>query len=174
MGRSPNVASLARIVAVVFACQALAGWGCGDDACPNDDVKLKPTSPRLEALVFAGQVEGDPFELVFTADFRDSDGDLGRGKAHVYLDGGKEPLTIDLVNVFRQSALAPESTRGTMQLPLRFTGITRTSEVRVGMQLEDAARNLSNCYSLELGLRVQSLASSASMSEEPMWSAAGF
>lgn len=143
------------------AAVALAGLavGCGGNACPRrgDGTATAPAIDDVRMLRHA--VPGDPWELVFTVGFRDGDGDLGAGVADVYLNEKSTPTALELLDLFRASAVALDSTGGTLTIPLRFSdNVGNGDKVRLGLQLVDEAGQRSNCYALDLDFEVIQLA----------------
>ena len=67
--------------------------GCERGYCGADsDVEPAKDAPRIKDMAMIDDaVPGDPWELIFVAEFSDKDGDLGGGVANVYLNGGGEP-----------------------------------------------------------------------------------
>ena len=127
---------------------------CNDSPC-SDDGQLEAPAPQIDAVeVLQDRVPGDPWELVFVVRFGDADGDLEPGHAEVFL-GSNAPTTLELNEIFRQSALAPTSTSGLLTLPLRFSDTVRDgTDVRMGLQLVDEAARRGNCYSMDLHFTV--------------------
>lgn len=96
-----------------------------------------------------GQLDGDPWTLIFEIAFDDRDGDLGDGKADFYLGGqAGAGASINLRDPFRQSALPLNATSGRFGVALRFGDtVSDGSNLLMGLQLLDAAGRRSNCYS---------------------------
>lgn len=139
------------------AAAALAGVaaGCGGNACPRP-ASGTATAPAIDSVrMLRNAVPGDPWELVFTVGFRDSDGDLGGGVVDVYLNEKTTPTALELLDLFRGSAVALDSTGGTLTIPLRFSNnVGNGDKVRLGLQLVDEAGQRSNCYALDLDFEV--------------------
>ena len=150
--RAPRRGLPALLAAVLLA-------GCGAHACPRPGSGAA-TAPVIDQVtVLRDAVPGDPWELVFEAAFRDADGDLGQGVADVYLDESSKPIELELLDLFRASAVALDSPGGTLTIPLRFSSnVDNGDKVRLGLQLVDEAGQRSNCYALDLDFTVTSLA----------------
>ncbi len=136
----------------------LLGAGCDPPYCgPATDVELVDDSPRIgDMRVLNDAVPGDPWEIIFVAEFSDDDGDLEGGVARVYLNGEDEPIELDLFDVFRQGGLPPTAREGTLAMPLRFADtVPDGADVRVGTQLVDDEKHRSNCYGLDLEFSVE-------------------
>jgi hypothetical protein len=133
-------------------------YGCGADACAEAEPDESDDAPEVSSVkLLEDAVPGDPWEIVFVTTFRDTDGDLGTGLAHVYLNGEPEPaIELPMRDVFRQSALALDATSGKVTVPLRFADtVPDGSEVRMGLMVVDAAGHESNCYRIDLEFEVK-------------------
>jgi hypothetical protein len=141
---------------VVFA-------GCGQEACPNvDDQKVTTDSPIIDNLwLIDHAMPDDPWALVLALTFQDKNGDLSSGSAAIYINNRHEkPTTVDLFPSFRDSALLPGSTTGTLTLPtIRITNVSDGQTIRLGVRLTDGSKHSSNCYDLDLNFRVKTAAS---------------
>lgn len=133
----------------------VASAACGKSSgCPPGT--SSPDAPQVTGLgLVTNAMPGDPWQLVFTVDFTDDDGDLGYGEAEVYLDDAATPTRLELFRLFRESALAFEATSGQFMLPLHFTGIADGDDVRLTLALIDQAQNRSPCYSADVAFQVQ-------------------
>ncbi|MEO1484032.1 MAG: hypothetical protein AAFU77_18125, partial [Myxococcota bacterium] len=152
MSRVPFVSVVAVLVAAGQA-------ACGFDACGEAAESTASTAPRLENLRFANQLDGDPWTLVFGAQFTDVDGDLQPGFAEFHLNGATEPSgRFPLESVFRQSALPPDAQGGELALTLRLVRpVDDGSDLRVGLRLIDSAGQPSNCYPVEVEFSVSQI-----------------
>lgn len=152
----------------------LLAVGCGPAACPDDDPDVDEGNPVIEEIrLLQGVVSGDPWEMIFAIRFRDASGDLGQGKAKVFLNGSSKALEIDLFDTFRQSGLSLDSQAGTLTLPLRFKdSVDDGARVLMGTRLIDAAERRSNCYSLELRFDVRTVTTLACELWPVLWGAA--
>jgi hypothetical protein len=133
--------------------------GCGANACPRPGTGTT-TAPAIDDVrLLQHGVPGDPWELILLASFRDADGDLSPGAADVYLNEKRTPTELTLLDLFRASAVALDSTGGTLTIPLRFSdNVGNGDKVRLGLQLVDEAGQRSNCYALDLDFEVAQLA----------------
>ena len=135
--------------------------GCGSDGnalCAQNPQNTFAEAPVITDFNLVDTLNGDPWTLIFSVAFTDSNGDLGKlGKAELFLNGNDEPERIDLEEIFSQSAVASDATEGTLAVPLRFgETVTDGTQVNLGLQLLDANSFRSNCYSLELFFEVAS------------------
>jgi hypothetical protein len=137
------------------AALASVAAGCGGNACPKPGAGTA-TAPAIDDVrMLRHAVPGDPWELVFIVGFRDGDGDLGGGVADVYLNEKTTPTALELLDLFRASAVALDSTGGALTIPLRFSdNVGNGDKVRLGLQLVDEAGQRSNCYALDLDFEV--------------------
>jgi hypothetical protein len=128
---------------------------CAEDRCttsPSGD----DTAPVIEQFDLLGQLEGDPWTLVFGTSFADSSGDLGGGHAEFSLNGKSSGSQLELDEIFRQSGIDPASKAGRMAFPLRFAdSVQDGSEVWLGLQLVDAEDQRSNCSAMKLHFAVE-------------------
>lgn len=156
-----------RHILQVFAALALAlpTYACGDPGCDGEDVDLTDSSPRVLAMdLRTDPVSGDPWEMVFVVDFTDADGDLANGKAQFFVGSSSQATELDLFDLFRQSGLAPESTRGKVGVALRFgDNVPDGRTVRLSLQLIDQSKNRSNCYSLDLKFDVKPVSGASAL-----------
>ncbi len=138
----------------------LALSACGFDPCGDAPEATSDDAPVLVDVELANQLEGDPATLVFAAEFSDSDGNVGIGDALVHLNGATDPsLSVELPDVFRQSALAADARTGLLSLTLRLTEVVDDgSDLRVGLRLVDGDDQASNCFPVEVEFSVTELA----------------
>lgn len=126
---------------------------CGDVDPPSTIA----SAPSIVDATLASQLAEDPWTLVLTLDFSDSDGNLAAGEASFYLGGdANSRSTQPLVTAFKQSALAEDATSGQLVVPLRFDDNVRDgADVDLGIQLSDGGGLHSNCYGLTLHFEVK-------------------
>lgn len=150
---------MSRVVALCAALGSALLPGCGFDACGDAVESTASTAPRLENLRFANQLDGDPWTLVFGAQFVDVDGDLQPGTAEFHLNGATEPSgSFPLESIFRQSALPASAQGGELALTLRLVSpVSDGSDLRVGLRLIDAAGQASNCFPVEVEFSVSEI-----------------
>jgi hypothetical protein len=145
----------------VLACVASAAAGCGENSCADVEASDASAAPEVVGVkLLEDAVPGDPWELVFVTRFRDSDGDLGNGRADVYLNDDAPPaIKLPMRDIFRQSALSLGAESGVLTLPLRFSDtVPNGASVQMGLMLVDNAGHKSNCYSMDLKFTVQPVA----------------
>ena len=134
--------------------------GCGTDsaACGSRFQSDSDLAPLLTNFELKRQLDGDPWTLIFSATFEDSNGDLGGlGQAKFFLSG-EEAASLSLDDVFRQSGVTLDATDGVLALPLRFSEtVSDGAQVVLGLQLYDSNSFASNCYSLGLEFNVDEL-----------------
>ncbi|MBC7792733.1 MAG: hypothetical protein H7Z43_03415 [Clostridia bacterium] len=118
---------------------------------------MHPTAPTIRDGKLASQLAQDPWTLVVTLDFSDTDGNLAHGNITFYLGGsGDSAARQDLLAAFKQSVLAEDATSGRLVLPLRFDESVGDGErVNLGLQLTDEGGLHSNCYGMTLSFEVQ-------------------
>jgi hypothetical protein len=155
------------ILALVLAPVASA---CGDEYCAGLEANGEPGTPAVESFwVLEHQIEGDPWTVLFGADFTDEDGDLGGGVAEFYLNQSAKPAVQEMEDAFRQSGVQEGETAGSVWMALRFADtIEDGTGVTLGLQLVDAAGHRSNCYTVELRFDVEQVAASNKASRSVM------
>lgn len=127
-----------------------ATHACGDDHCATEG-SGEDNAPIIESFDLIGQLEEDPWTLIFAASFADSNGDLGTGMAEFNLNGTRSGSTLELFEVFRSSGLLPASRSGRIAFPLRFSDTVQDgAEVWLGLQLLDTTEQRSNCAAMRL------------------------
>lgn len=146
---------------IVFFSALIAGLaGCGTDsaACGSRIQSDSVLAPIVNNFQLKRQLDGDPWTLIFSATFEDSDGDLGGlGQAKFFLSG-EEAASLSLDEVFRQSGIELDANDGTLALPLRFSEtVADGAQVVLGLQLYDSNSFASNCYSLGLEFNVDDI-----------------
>ena len=148
---------LARGVLVLGA--ALVG-GCGHVACGDQERDGEADAPRLESFYLIGQpIPNDPWTLVFGIDFVTAAKNLGTGRADFFLNDDTEATSQDFGDAFRQSGVPLDAEQGSVWMALRFvSSVADGAEVRLGLQLVDAASKRSNCFTLELAFDVEAVA----------------
>ena len=114
------------------------------------------STPAVTNFELRSQLDGDPWTLIFSATFEDSNGDLGPlGRAKFYL-GGALAADLELSDVFRQSGLEQDAIAGELALPWRVSETVQDcAQVTLGLQLLDGNSFRSNCYSLGLEFNVE-------------------
>ncbi len=142
---------------VVLLALSLGLNACGTDSSACGSI-LKSTSnlaPKITSFELNSQLDGDPWTLIFSATFEDSNGDLGEvGQARFYL-GGEEAATLSLNDIFAQNGVDSEANTGTLAMPLRFSEtVSDGAQVVLGLQLFDSNSFASNCYSLGLQFNI--------------------
>ena len=150
-----KLAPLALVASLGFS------LGCGSDGnayCGQNPQNTFPEAPVITDFSLVDTLNGDPWTLIFSVAFTDTNGDLGKlGKAELFLNGNDQPERIGLAEIFSQSAIAPDAVEGTLAVPLRFgETVSNGTVVNLGLQLLDANSFRSNCYSLELFFDVAS------------------
>lgn len=132
---------------------------CGSDPCGGRDSSDSSHSPEIKHLDLFDQMEGDPWTLIFAAEFADKDGDLGNtGSIDFYLNDSSSPSSIDLASLFGQSELAAGAKSGEIAIPLRFNETNKRSvRLNLGAQMVDAAQHISNCYTLDLQFNIRAV-----------------
>ena len=150
MGRTGKYGLGAALAALVIVASS-----CGDpNFCDGQTSSGEAEAPAIENFGLVDQLDGDPWTAIFSATFKDSDGDLGGGSAKFYING-KEAASIDLHEVFQQSDLGQDAVEGIVALPLRFSDtIDDETTANLGLQLIDVGAHSSNCYGLELEFNV--------------------
>jgi len=147
------------------AALALIAPACGSNTCGGQartEDGNAPAVTRFYVLSEDKQIPGDPWTVLFGVEFNDITGDLGPGgRAEFYLNSNTEASEQELDRVFRQNGLLPGATEGAFWVYLRFAEETVDdgTQVRLGVQLVDAAELRSNCYTLDLEFDVYPAAS---------------
>jgi hypothetical protein len=135
----------------------LCGCGSDDNAhCAQNPQNTFSEAPIITDFSLVETLKGDPWTLIFSLSFTDSNGDLGQlGKAEIFLNGNDTPERIELQEIFSQSAVESGATEGTLALPLRFgESLADGTQVNLGLQILDANSFRSNCFSLDLFFEV--------------------
>ena len=153
-----NLPTKALLALLLLSCFPL--YSCGSDGnafCGQNPQNTFEEAPVITDFSLVDTLNGDPWTLIFSVAFTDSNGDLGRlGKAELFLNGNDQPERIDLAEIFSQSAISTDATQGTLAIPLRFgETLSDGTQVNLGLQLLDANSFRSNCYSLELFFGVE-------------------
>ena len=135
-----------------IACVLLSVLGaCGADPCGDVPMSDSPTAPRIENIDLVEQLPGDPWQLIFALQFSDSDGDLSPGNVSLFLNRINDPVVFALSDLFLQSGVPLDAGAGTIVVAPRFAEtVDDGAKVWLGMQLEDAADQRSNCYGVKL------------------------
>jgi hypothetical protein len=144
---------------LLACCVAGSTAACGPEKACGDQTEGSSAgdAPHIDDLRLAGQLEEDPWTMVLSLEFEDSDGNLGTGAATFYLNHSSQPSTRqEMRDAFRQNALPSDTRSGTLVMPLRFGDtIDDGAQVDLGVQLEDADRQRSNCYAVRLDFAVE-------------------
>lgn len=154
------------------ALTATALLGCDRPGCDGKDYVAEPNAPVVTKLELVQQLteRGDPWTLVFGVQFTDANGDVGAGKAEVFLNGSTTPTILALSDDFGHSNVDLQAKSGRIAIPLRFNdSVQDASTVRFGLQLVDAAQLRSNCYSLDLSFTVKPAAQAATQFLNSLW-----
>ncbi|MBN1962314.1 MAG: hypothetical protein JW841_15370 [Deltaproteobacteria bacterium] len=152
------LAQLKKPLIVFFILFSSILIGCGQDACPPADGQTNtPSSPKIERIwLIDHPMPDDPWAIVLALSFSDKEGDLQNGSATIYLNGDQTPVTLNLLSSFRDNAIDPNSTSGTITLPvIRMSNIYNNQVIRLGVRIIDEQQYQSNCYSIDLKYSVK-------------------
>ena len=142
---------------IALGCLAPGIAACGFGAVCTEEPTSSASSPTIIDLALVDALEDNPFQLVFSLSFEDSDGDLYGGQAE-YFVGSKLSGVQSMKDLFRQSAVAETATSGTLAVSLQFSNeeiSSGTREVAFGMQILDDKEQRSRCFSLLLEFNVE-------------------
>ncbi len=114
-------------------------------------------APEVVNFDLFGQLDGDPWTLIFEIQFTDANGDLGGGRAEFFTQGSRSGGDVELNRPFLQAGLDLSAREGTIGIPLRFGegGVNDGDSTRLGVQLVDLNGDRSNCFSLRLDFSVR-------------------
>ncbi len=128
---------------------------CDDEHCAEEQ-SASDGAPSIEDFELIGQLDGDPWTLIFASSFSDSDGDLAAGAAELHLNGERSGSSVELFDVFRSSGVPATAQTGRIAFPLRFSdSVQDDAEVWLGLQFLDARQQRSNCAALQLHFDVR-------------------
>ena len=131
--------------------------GCGTDAvCASEGDSGVDGAPRLTDFALAGQLEGDPWTIILSADFEDSDGNLGPdGDVELFLGGNFQAPALPVIDAMNAAQVAPDANSGRLAMPVRFSeGVSNGSTAILGIQVVDGSGLRSNCLGVELEFSV--------------------
>lgn len=154
-------------VVVVIMMLTTVSAACGKHTKPcgdHDDDLGDANAPRVNTFAFVRQMPSDPWDLVFSVNFSDADGDLGtvqtspttgqitaHGLADLYTGQSDPTVSWSLAELLPQSNISPTATSGVFAIPLRFSeSLGDGSNVALQLQLIDMAGHRSNCYEVDL------------------------
>jgi hypothetical protein len=122
-------------------------------ACGADDPADWPEGrPRIDDLQFVRQGPENPRALEFSLEFFDSDGDSGRGRLFLYLDG-EETAERPMTDIFSASKppLPIDASSGRFNVTIELAGTVEVGQkVELTFLLEDEKRRRSNEPSIVL------------------------
>ena len=145
-------------------CQALgtllflAGLGCGtDQVCTSEGDLGVEGAPRLTDFRLVNQLEGDPWTVILSAQFEDSDGNLGPdGEVELFLGGQFQAPALPVSDAMNAAQVESNATAGTLAMPVRFSeGVSDGSTAMLGIQVVDGSGLRSNCRGVELEFSVK-------------------
>ena len=111
---------------------AIGSFGCGSK---------ETGAPTISLFKFTGQDPANPRKLLFRITWADADGDMSGGKAQFFVDGNGMNL-FPLGNVIPPGIVG--STLDNLHLELDGSQLLEGQEVKIGLQLVDAAGHRSN------------------------------
>jgi len=145
--------------ALVLLALWIGNVGCFSDfsPCLGHPGSESEVAPIIESFSMVGQLDDDPWTVIFKLSFRDLDGNVGKlGSLKVFLNSDKELDALELRDLFQASRIELESKAGDMALPLRFEhSQPESARVLVGVQLVDGDGLRSQCASLDLSLIIK-------------------
>ena len=124
MRRGPRPCLWSRRLACIGVTLGLATsvTACGGKDCGDREASDATSAPMLDSFwVLDAQIPGDPWTVLYGADFMDGDGDLSGGQAEFYLNNNEEPASQALEEIFRQSGVALGETTGSLWMALHFS-----------------------------------------------------
>ena len=111
-------------------------------------------SPRLEALRFDGQAPDSAAVLLFTMDFEDADGDLGRGVMETYVNGRASGLgALSFEPLFLWNELPLDATEGSLEFVLELSlseTLGEAADFELGVRAVDALLHSSQLQTVRL------------------------
>ena len=146
-----------RRLAVCLALLGLSALGCGSEViCASEgDIGIEG-APMLTDFSLVGQLEGDPWTIILSADFEDSDGNLGPdGDVELFLGGTFQAPALPVSDAMNAAQVAPDALSGRLAMPVRFSeGVSDGSTALLGIQVVDGSGLRSNCLGVELEFSV--------------------
>ena len=124
--------------------------GCGkQDRCAGQKASTDSAAPRIVSFDYQGTDARDPWLLIYKVHFSDTDADLNKGYAFVYVNKDTDPAEYLLTAAMAQSGILDETQSGDFALPIRLqeTAISKVG-LDLSIQLRDENNHLSNCYTL--------------------------
>lgn len=111
-----------------------------------------PKAPRIKDIELLTRPDIDPWLLIFSIEFEDSNGDLAQGRVDASIS--LNPVSRDIDSLFRQRGLAADAKEGRFALLHRFQETNSEQIANIHIQLVDSAGLRSNCYSLDLDVQL--------------------
>ena len=132
--------------------------GCGtEQICTSEGDLDVEGAPRLTDFELVNQLEGDPWTVILSAGFEDSDGNLGpNGQVELFLGGRFQAPALPVLDAMNAAQVDSNATSGTLAMPVRFSeGVTDGSTAMLGIQVVDGSGLRSNCRGVELEFSVK-------------------
>lgn len=132
--------------------------GCGTEAvCASEGDVGVTGAPRLTDFRLVGQLEGDPWTVILSADFQDEDGNLGPdGDVELFLGGSFQAPALPVIDAMNAAQIEADASEGRLAMPVRFSeGVSDGSSAILGIQVVDGSGLRSNCLGVELEFAVK-------------------
>ena len=143
--------------AVFLALSSILASGCGSEPiCASAGDVGVDGAPRLTDFSLVGQLEGDPWTVILSADFEDNDGNLGPdGNVELFLGGTFQAPALPVVDAMNAAQVSLDAVSGRLAMPVRFSeGVSDGSRALLGIQVVDGSGLRSNCLGVELEFSV--------------------
>ena len=146
-----------RHLTVLLIWLGISALGCGSEViCASEgDIGIEG-APILTDFTLVSQLEGDPWTIILSADFEDSDGNLGPdGDVELFLGGTFQAPALPVSDAMNAAQVAPDALSGRLAMPVRFSeGVSDGSTALLGIQVVDGSGLRSNCLGVELEFSV--------------------
>lgn len=146
---------LLHLLVITFV--AIGSSACGSEViCASEGDVGVDGAPVLRSFGLASQLEGDPWTVILSADFEDSDGNLGPdGSVELFLGGTFQAPALPVIDAMNAAQIDSEAVAGRLAMPVRFSeGVSDGSTAILGIQVVDGSGLRSNCLGVELEFSV--------------------
>lgn len=130
---------------------------CGSEViCATEGDVGVEGAPVLKSFSLVGQLEGDPWTVILSAEFEDTNGNLGPdGDVELFLGGNFQAPALPVVDAMNAAQIDADAVSGRLAMPVRFSeGVSDGSTAILGIQVVDGSGLRSNCLGVELEFSV--------------------
>ena len=142
---------------LLFMTFMIGSSACGSEPiCESEGDVGVAGAPVLRSFALVGQLEGDPWTVILSADFEDSDGNLGPdGGVELFLGGAFQAPALPVIDAMNAARTSADEVSGRLAMPVRFSeGVSDGSTAILGIQVVDGSGLRSNCLGVELEFSV--------------------